>query len=135
MTEPPVPPPSPSARPPRPGVDTIQFRPEANQYIQSASTNYGALLKELARILAVRGQADEVQTIHAEKATHILSDSGAKSIRREVLILFGGGLFGAFLQGFTDAVITSPVSPLKVVTYVAFGLLGLALALWGLLRR
>lgn len=51
------------------------------------------------------------------------------------MILLGGALFGAFLQGFTDAVTAEHLSALKIVTYAGFGMLGVVLALWGLLRR
>lgn len=119
----------------RPTVDIIRLRPEADQYIQNASAIHAALLVRLAGILAVRDQADEVQSIHAEKASAILGDLDTRSIRRETMILLGGALFGAFLQGFTDAVTAEHLSALKIVTYAGFGMLGVVLALWGLLRR
>ena len=133
--EPPAPVSDPSRPKTRPTVDSIALRAEADQFIQEASDNYATLLDRQARILAVKDRMDEMQTIHAERAEQMLGTSDSKTIRRELLILIGGALFGTFLQGFTDAVTEPQVSGLKVAIYTFFGLAGAVLALWGLLKR
>ena len=98
----------------------------AEEYI----TQFADALIFQSKTLATLQGADEVQSFHVASARDIiLRSTQSKSRSRELLILVGSVLLGAFLQGFITEF--SNNRPGWMIVYVVAGLVGMLLTFWG----
>lgn len=118
---------------PLPDVNNIRLHAEAERLADVHATDYGTQVIRLAKILAVQDSANEVQSGHIEAARALIRREPERSRSTELALVVGGALFGAFVQGFIDAL--GDGKPLLIVTYVILGFLGLGIVVWAILRR
>lgn len=123
----------PAPLPALPDVNQIQLHPAAENLVQAHSESYRAQLVRLAKILAVQDRANEVQSGHIEAAYLSLRREPPRTYAQETVLIVGGALFGAFVQGFIESVAEGKT--LRIVIYVLMGLLGMGLVSWALRRK
>ncbi len=124
--------PQPTQLSPLPDAE-ITLNAPAETFARTLAADYENSLVELAKILATHQQADQVQRIHIEQAHTTLTLVHDTSWTRELLLILGSALFGAFVQGFIEA-LADDKKPL-VVTYVILGLLGMVMVFRALRQR
>lgn len=114
-------------------VEEIQLHPQAEALAKEFTTGYGVLLIKQGQLLAARQRADEVQRFHIEEARNVLRNSDQRGWSRELFLILGGALFGAFIQGFIES-LADHKTPL-IVIYVIAGFIGMAMVFWALKQR
>lgn len=111
----------------------IALNSQAEELAQQFTADYFSSLVTLSKIFALRGKADQVQRFHVEMARYSLTQADPKSWTKEFLLVLGGALLGAFIQGFIEA-LADDKKPL-IVTYVIAGFIGVVMVFWALRRR
>lgn len=114
-------------------IEEITLHPQAGQLARTLVADYSALLTRQGQVLAARQAMDQVQRVHIEQARHLLAQDDRKSRVRELCLVFGGRLFGAFVQGFIEALADN--KPPLIVIYVIAGFVGVGLIFWALWQR
>lgn len=109
-----------------------EFHPRAEQLAEEYVDDFAASLLLQAKILAPQERADVVLGSHVEEAREVLSRERRARWYRELLIVFGSALFGAFVPGFITEL--SNGHQLLTVVYTAMGFLGMLLLFLGLRR-
>jgi len=110
-----------------------ELRPEAEQLAQTYIKDYATSLLLQAKMLAYRKRANVVLSIHVEEAKGIVESERKSSWSKELIIILGSTLFGAFIQEFIPKLSSgeqnySPIS-------IGFGIIGLLIVFWGLRRQ
>ena len=116
-----------------PKVEQLPLHQQAEETVKDLASDYAASLVLQARVLATQQEMDEVQRIHIEDAHDLLFRDQRKSRSKELLLVFGSALVGAFIQGF----ITELNAGHKWLTaiYVLLGFVGMLLVFRALLKR
>ncbi|SRR6266550_4205505 len=77
-----------------------EFHARAEQLAQDYVDEFAASLLLPAKMLASQERAEMVLSNHVEEAREVLSRERKRRWYRELLIVFGSALFGAFIPGF-----------------------------------
>lgn len=109
-----------------------ELHPHAEQLAREYVGDYAASLLIQSKVIAFQQRADVVLTPHIEEARNVINREGKKSWSKELLILIGAALFGAFIPGFITEL--SAGHQLLTVIYTILGLLGMFLVFLGLRR-
>jgi hypothetical protein len=83
-----------------------------------------------AKTIAYQQKADMVMSSHVAEAREILQSEQKKSWSREILMILGSALLGAFIQGFTTEL--SGGNTFLIAIYTIMGFLGMLMIFWGL---
>lgn len=118
--------------PPQRMVEHYSLHPEAAESARELATNYAAALVLQGKLLAAQQRANQVQSIHIEQARDLIAEGQRRGWRREILLVMGSALVGAFFQGFITEL--SAGHKTLVAVYVALGFIGMALVFIGLRR-
>jgi hypothetical protein len=113
-------------------VEEYALHPQAEELARELATNYAASLVLQGKILAFQQRSDEVQSVHIEQARDIISGEQKRGWTRELLLVFGSALVGAFIQGFITEL--SAGHQLLTAIYVVLGFIGMLLVFSGLRR-
>jgi hypothetical protein len=115
-------------------IETLnkEFHPHAEEVAQEYIDEFTASLLRQARLLAFQENADLVLSSHVADARHIITRERQKRWTRELLIVLGSTLFGAFISGFITEL--SAGHRLLIAVYTLMGLIGMALVFGGLRR-
>ena len=113
-----------------PQVINKELHPQAKEHAQKLITNFATSLIFQAKLLAFRRGAEVVLSKDVDDALNSITQARTQSWKTQLVIAFGGAMFGAFLEGFIDAL--SPVNVLQIVIYVIMGFIGMFLVFWGL---
>ena len=119
-----------SMRPPK--VEDYSLHPQAEELARELATNYAASLVLQGKILAFQERVNEVQSVHIEHARDLISSGQRKGWKKEMLLVFGSALVGAFIQGFITEL--SAGQRLLTAIYVSLGFAGILLVFSGLRR-
>jgi len=113
-----------------PQVINKEFHPQAKEHAQKLIANFATSLISQAKLLAFRREAEVVLSRDVDDALSAITLGRTQSLRKQLVIAFGGAMFGAFLEGFIGAL--SPVNVIQIVLYVIMGFIGMFLVFWGL---
>jgi hypothetical protein len=108
------------------------LHPHAEQLAKEYVDEFAASLLLQGKILAFQEHADLVLSIHIEEALQVMHRERKKRWTRELLIVVGSALFGAFIPGFMTE-LSAGHKPL-IVIYTSMGFLGIMLVFIGLRR-
>jgi hypothetical protein len=107
-----------------------EFHARAEELAKEYVDEFAATLLLQAQLLAAQNEI--VLAKHVETAREIINQEREKGWQRELLIVLGAALFGAFVQGFITSV--SSGSRILTVIYTTLGFLGMLLLFVGLKR-
>jgi hypothetical protein len=106
--------------------------PPAESAIKLYAQNLASLLLLHAKIIAAQANREKVSILDIEEAIKIINRNRTTSWRKELLIVLGGALFGAFIQGFITEVWNK--NPILIIIYVVVGFIGITMVFIGLIR-
>ena len=107
-------------------IAEFDLHPQAVKMVEDLVADYTNSLVLQSKTLAVFDGADQVQSTHVRGARDIIASNEQKKGRtRELWIIVGSALVGAFLQGFVTELSAEPVRKLWVAVYVIMGLAGM----------
>lgn len=109
-----------------------ELHPHAEQLAREIVNDFAANLLLQSKLVASQQRAEVVLRVHIEEALNIISREQKKGWSRELLIVIGAALFGAFIPGFITEL--SAGRQQLTVIYTALGLLGMFLVFLGLRR-
>jgi hypothetical protein len=109
-----------------------ELHPHAEQLAREYVDEFAASLLLQAKILAFQENADLVLSNHVDEARQVISRERKKRWVRELLIVVGSALFGAFIPGFITEL--SAGHPFLIAVYTIMGFLGMLLVFIGLRR-
>jgi hypothetical protein len=107
-----------------------ELHPAAEALAQRHINDFATSLLQQAKTLAHQRKDDVVTSNHIKEALNIIHKEQKQSWWRELIIMIGSALFGAFIQGFITALLTEHV--LLIAIYTLLGLVGMSLVFWGL---
>jgi hypothetical protein len=108
------------------------LHPHAEEVAKDYVDEFASSLLLQAKMLAFQEHADLVLSNHVEEALEVISRERKKRWTRELLIVIGSALFGAFIPGFMTEL--SAGHQLLIVVYTSIGFLGMLLVFLGLRR-
>ena len=120
---------------PQPQLEAVEMElhAQAEEIARSFVNEYAvSLLIIQAKALAFQRRADLVLSTHIEEARDIIMRAEERTWAKELRLVFGGALLGAFIQGFINEMSVSPLRPFWITVYVLVGFLGSFLIFWGL---
>jgi len=109
-----------------------ELHPHAEQVAKEYVDEFAASLLLQAKMLAFQEHADLVLSNHIEEALQVINRERKKSWTRELMIVIGSALFGAFIPGFMTEL--SAGHQLLIALYTSMGFLGIILVFLGLRR-
>jgi len=109
-----------------------ELHPQAEKAIKQRVSDFSIALILQSKLIAYRSKADLVLSTHVDEALDTINKDTNRSWSRELTIILGSALLGAFVQGFVSEL--SSGNPLLIATYVALGFIGMFLVFWGLRR-
>lgn len=109
-----------------------ELHPQAKQLANEIVDEFAASLFLQGKILAFQEHADLVLSNHIEEAHQVLRRERNKGWSRELLIMIGSTLFGAFIPGFISEL--SAGHQLLIAVYTFMGFVGIILVFVGLRR-
>lgn len=109
-----------------------ELHPHAEQVAKEYVDEFAASLLLQAKMLAFQEHADLVLSNHVEEALQVISRERKKGWTRELMIVIGSALFGAFIPGFMTEL--SAGHQLLIALYTSMGFLGIILVFLGLRR-
>lgn len=109
-----------------------QLTPTAEQLARAFIDKYAVSLIAQGKLIAFNQGADEVINLHIEEAREIIIKEQKRGWSREILIVLGSALVGAFIQGFITEL--SAGHKLTTAFYTAMGFTGMILVFWALRR-
>lgn len=107
-----------------------KLHPQAAKLVEEHTINFAISLLLQAKVLAYRRKDEIVLSNHIEEAITIITKGRKKARLREFVIVVGGALFGAFIQGFVAEL--SRGNTLLIAIYTSLGFIGIVLVFWGL---
>jgi hypothetical protein len=110
-----------------------QLGENAELALRNYVIDYAKTILYQAKVNAHRENQKEVRISHIEEAIENLSRSRKRYDFKDLLTIVGGALLGAFVQGFAAEAFGDKNMPL-ITVYVIFGVVGIALVVWGLSR-
>jgi hypothetical protein len=116
-------------------IAEIELHPQAVKTVEDYVAHYTNSLVLQSKTLAVIDGMDQVQSVNVKDARALVVSNEQKRGRtRELWIIVGSALVGAFLQGFVTELSADPIRKLWVAVYVIMGLAGM-LAVFSALRK
>jgi hypothetical protein len=112
-------------------IDT-ELHPQAEKAIKQFVSDFATSLILQAKLIAYRSKADLVLSTHVDEALDTVNRNRKQTWSRELLIILGSALLGAFVQGFISEL--SSGNSWLIATYVALGFIGMFLVFLGLRR-
>ena len=109
-----------------------ELHPHAEQVAKEYVDEFAASLLLQAKMLAFQEHADLVLSNHIEEALQVINRERKKSWTRELMIVIGSALFGAFIPGFMTELFAG--HQLLIALYTSMGFLGIILVFLGLRR-
>lgn len=110
----------------------IDLHPQAAQRARKCVNDFAVSLIMQAKRLAFSRKADLVLTTHVNEALEMLNARKQESWFREIAIIIGSALFGAFIQGFVSELSTG--NAFLIASYTVIGFVGIFMVFWGLRR-
>ena len=108
------------------------LHPHAEQVAKEYVDEFAASLLLQAKMLAFQENADLVLSNHVADARQVINRERKPRWSRELLIVIGSALFGAFIPGFITEL--SAGHQILIAVYTIMGLLGISLVFIGLRR-
>jgi hypothetical protein len=114
-------------------IDAIEkeLHPQAEEVIKQHVNDFATSLVLQAKLLAYRLKADAVLSTHVDEALDSITKK-KQTWSRELGIIIGSALFGAFVQGFISELAGG--NSVLIATYVVLGFIGVFLVFIGLRR-
>jgi hypothetical protein len=113
-------------------VVDIELHSQATHKARQYVNDFAVTLLMQAKTLAFARRSDRVTPTHVDEAVKLLNLKRQRSWPRDIAVVFGSALFGAFVQGFASEVAAGQAY--LTAAYAGLGFVGLILALWGLRR-
>ena len=110
-----------------------EIHAQADTLIKESIDSFTTDLLLQARILARHDEM--VLKTHVKSALDILQKKKGRNWLQELLILFGGILFGTFISGFLTEISQVIIRPNWIITYVIIGFIGVLLIFIGFLKQ
>jgi len=112
-------------------VDAIKkdLHPQAASLSREIINKYAISLLLQAKMIAYQQRADLVMSSHVNEAHEILQSEHKKNWSREILMILGSSLLGAFVQGFTTEL--SAGNTTLIAVYTIMGFIGILMVFWG----
>jgi hypothetical protein len=107
-----------------------ELHPQAEKLAREYIMDFATSLLLQAKLLSYKRNADVVLSNHIEEALQIVNRQQKSTWSREVILVIGSALFGAFIQGFVSELSTG--NTLLIVIYTVLGFIGMLLVFWGL---
>ncbi len=107
-----------------------ELHPQAANLSREFVNDYAVALLIQAKIIANQQKADVVTSNHIIEAHEILQSEHKKNWSREILMIIGSALLGAFIQGFASELSTG--NTILIATYTVMGFIGMIMIFWGL---
>jgi len=108
------------------------LHPNAENLAKKEINDFAVNLLLRSKIIAHQQKGDLVMTNHVKEALEEIRKSPNRSRLKEIIVLVGGSLFGAFIQGFITEL--SNGNTVLVIVYVLMGFIGIVAALMAILR-
>jgi hypothetical protein len=106
-----------------------EFHPRAAKLVNEYSKTFITSLKLQSQIIAHKNKAEIVLSNHVEEAFNKLN-SHSTFWSRELKIIIGSALFGAFVQGFINELSSGNIALIAVYTILGFS--GMFLVVWAI---
>lgn len=118
-----------------PSTKQIKFHEEAEKYGLQKVKEFARVLASESKLAAIRRNDSWILIGHIDEALETIRE---KQYRRkayqQVAIGLGSALFGAIISGFPTE-LTSGKNGFILLLYVAMGVAGTAIAMWGFTSR
>jgi hypothetical protein len=111
-------------------IASVEVHPAAEKLFRQLVNEYATSILYQAKLLAYRRRDDAVLGNHIEEAQDIVEQQRKRNRVRELQIIFGSALLGAFIPGFIAEL--SNGNPGLIVIWVLAGFIGIFLVLWAL---
>lgn len=105
-----------------------QLHPRASKLVDAYSRKFENSLRLQAQIVASQSKADLVMSSHVEEALEKVKSASKRNWSKEIGIIVGSAMFGAFLQGFITELYTG--NALLIAIYTSIGILGMLIVFW-----
>ncbi len=115
-------------------VANIALHPQADQLAREYIANFTDSLNLESKTLAVIEKADIVLSTHVIEARRIIIKQQKRDWKKELLIILGGALLGAFFPGFTTELNSATPNKNLLVAYTGMGFVGMVLIFLGIRR-
>lgn len=109
-----------------------ELHPHAEEVARQYVDEFAASLLLQAKMLAFQEKADLVLSNHVDEARDVIQRERKKRWSKDLLIVVGSALFGAFIPGFITEL--SAGHHFLLTTYTNMGFLGMLLVFLGLRR-
>jgi hypothetical protein len=109
-----------------------ELHPQAKELAREYVNDFATALLLQAKVLAYQRRADVVLSSHVEEAQDVIGRKKKETWSKELVIVVGGALLGAFIQGFITELSTGRT--VLIVVYTVLGFIGMLLVFWGLRR-
>ncbi len=106
---------------------------DAEKLLKEEADNYEASLLLQSKLIAFQRKDDLVLSNHVKEAKDVIRAEWKQKWTRELMLVVGGALLGAFVQGFITEL--SNGNSALVVIYVLLGFIGMFLVFWSLRQR
>ena len=115
-------------------IDAIdkELHAKAEKAIKQYVNDFATSLLLQAKVIAYRSKADVVLSNHVDEALETVNRSRQQTWSRELVIIIGSALLGAFVQGFISELGSG--NSVLLAIYVVLGFAGMFLVFWGLRR-
>ena len=110
----------------------VELHPKAAQSARQYINEFAITLIMQAKTLAFSRRASVVTPAHVDEAVKVLNLKQQRSWLKDVAVMIGSALFGAFVQGFISEVAAGQAY--LMAAYAGLGFVGMIVALWGLRR-
>jgi uncharacterized membrane protein YeaQ/YmgE (transglycosylase-associated protein family) len=114
-------------------IAKVEVHTAAKQYFDEVVDQYSTTLLYQAKLLAYQRKDDAVLRNHVDEAQEIVEQQRKQNRGRELQIVVGSSLFGAFVPGFVTELNNGNSGLLVIWTLTGF--VGLFLVLWALRLR
>lgn len=109
-----------------------ELHPHAEEVARQYVDEFAASLLLQAKMLAFQEKADLVLSNHVDEAREVIRRERKKRWSKDLLVVVGSALFGAFIPGFITEL--SAGHQLLIIVYTIMGFLGMILVFAGLRR-
>ena len=113
-------------------VDVIPLHPQAQEFARELINDFAGSLILQAKLIAFRGRAEVVLRNDVQEALNAMTQERPQTWGRQLLMVLGGALVGAFIQGFVTAL--NQANTALIAVFTALGFVGMLLVFWGLRR-
>jgi hypothetical protein len=107
-----------------------ELHPQAKKLVKQFINNFTESLIVQAKVLAFRRGAELVLSNDVQEALEIITKERTKNWKKQIVIILGSALLGAFVQGFVTEL--SGGNTVLMAVYTVLGFIGMFLVFWGL---